>query len=446
MSGTEYPAGLITLHASDSASDMLPAASTPNLPGHLADNVLHFARVLRDAGLPVGTDRVQLSLQALAAGALQSRRDFKAALAACLIDRAEHRALFDQAFELFWRDPDLLGRMMAMLLPKVSARDGGAPPAPQRENRRLADALFPPGSAPPPAMAAPPPDEVEIHAPFSASEREVLRHRDFETLTAAEWQQAKRLVARMGAFMPPLPTRRHAPDARPGRVDWRATLAAMARHGGDLPTIRWQRPREQPAPLVVLADISGSMSNYSRMLLHFAHALAQSDLRITSFVFGTRLTPITRSLRQRDPDIAIAHVTRQVKDWSGGTRISDSLHEFNRHWARRALGGGRATVLLVTDGLERGDTTQLAFETERLAKSCRRLVWLNPLLRYAGFEAKAGGIRAMRPHVDLFLPAHNLASLEALATVLCEAGPRRGRRQPTTARAVPPVPPAQTSV
>jgi uncharacterized protein len=410
---------------------MLPATQNDaNLPGNLADNVLHFARVLRDAGLPVGTDRIQLSLQALAAGALQSRRDFKAALAACFIDRAEHRALFDQAFELFWRDPDLLGRMMAMLLPKVQARDGGTAPLPMQENRRLADALFPPGSVPPPPPASQqPPDQVDIHAPFSASEREVLRHRDFESLTAAEWREAKRLVTRIATFTPPLPTRRFARDPRPGRIDWRASLAAMARHGGDAGALRWRRPREQPAPLVVLADISGSMTSYSRMLLHFTHALAQSDLRVASFVFGTRLTPITRSLRQRDPDIAIADVARQVQDWSGGTRISESLHAFNRHWARRVLGGGRATVLLVTDGLERGDTTQLAFETERLAKSCRRLVWLNPLLRYAAFEPKAGGIRAMRPHVDLFLPAHNLASLEQLAAVLAQAGTRR---QPTS--------------
>lgn len=403
---------------------MTPPHADSAAPGHLADNVLHFARVLRDAGLPVGTDRIQLSLQALAAGALESRRDFKAALAACFIDRAEHRALFDQAFELFWRDPDLLGRMLAMLLPKVATREG--PAAPTRENRRLADALFPKSSAPPPPAAAePPPSEVEIHAPFSASEREVLRHRDFETLTAAEWREARRLVARIAAFLPPLPTRRFARDARPGRVDWRASLAAMARTGGDVAEIRWRRPRTQPAPLVVLADISGSMTSYSRMLLHFAHALAQSDLRVASFVFGTRLTPVTRALRQRDPDLAIAEVARRVQDWSGGTRISESLHAFNRHWARRVLGGGRATVLLVTDGLERGDTDQLAFETERLAKSCRRLVWLNPLLRYAAFEPKAGGIRAMRPHVDLFLPAHNLASLEQLATLLAQAGPRR---------------------
>ncbi|HEV8691200.1 MAG TPA: VWA domain-containing protein [Ideonella sp.] len=408
---------------------MFGATLAPNQPGHLADNVLHFARVLRNAGLPVGTDRIQLALQALAAGALGSRRDFKAALAACFIDRAEHRALFDQAFELFWRDPDLLGRMMAMLLPKVGARAGGQAPRP--ENRRLTDALAPPAAnaPPPPPAAEPPPDSVELEATFTASEREVLRQRDFESMTPEEWRQAQRLVARIAPFMQALRTRRHARATRPGRVDWRASLAAMARRGGQMAELRWRQPREQTAPLVVLADISGSMSSYSRMLLHFTHALAQSDLRVASFVFGTRLTPITRALRQRDPDLAIADVARRVQDWSGGTRISECLHEFNRHWARRVLGGGRATVLLVTDGLEHGDTATLAFETERLAKSCRRLVWLNPLLRFAGFEPRAGGVRAMLPLVDLFLPAHNLASLEQLARVLAQSPPRRAPAQ-----------------
>ena len=181
--------------------------------------------------------------------------------------------------------------------------------------------------------------------------------------------------------------------------------------------LRHRQPRRRPAPLVVLADISGSMSQYSRMLLHFTHALAQADLRVHSFVFGTRLTPITRALRQRDPDIAVGSVSRLVPDWSGGTRLSASLHAFNRHWARRVL-SSRSTVLLITDGLEHGDTAALGFETERLAKSCRQLVWLNPLLRYDAFEPRAAGIRAMRPHVHRFLPVHNLASLHDLATLL----------------------------
>ncbi len=391
---------------------MLLAPHIDSLPGHLADNVLHFARVLRGAGLPVGTDRVQLALQALRHAGLESRRDFHTTLAACFIDRAEHRELFNQAFHIFWKDPDLEGRMRALLLPKVKTHEKAADAPP--ENRRLAGALFP--HMPELPTPQPPREKLDVQATLTFSEREVLRGKDFDTMTAEEWAQAKRLLQRMHPFFEQLRTRRRAPAVH-GRPDWRASLAAMARQGGELWDLRRTAPRERPAPLVVLADISGSMSNYSRMLLHFVHALAHADLRVHSFVFGTRLTPITRALRQRDPDIAVAAVARSVVDWSGGTRLSASLHAFNQHWARRVL-GQRATVLLISDGLEHGDVGALGFETERLAKSCRQLVWLNPLLRYEGFEAKAAGIRAMLPHVHRFLPAHNLASLEQLAQVL----------------------------
>jgi uncharacterized protein len=393
---------------------MLRAPHVDSLPGHLADNVLHFARVLRQAGLPVGTDRVQLALQALQHAGLESRRDFHATLSACLLDRAEHRLLFDQAFVLFWKDPDLEGRMRAMLLPSVKTHEKAADAPP--ENRRLAGALFP--NMPPPKPERDPREQIDVQASYSFSDDEQLRQKDFDTLDADEWRRAKQALAKMRPFFEPLPTRRQRNAAR-GTVDWRASLASMGRQGGELWQLRHRAPRRQPPPLVVLADISGSMSNYSRMLLHFSHALSHADLRVHSFVFGTRLTPITRSLRHRDPDLAVATVARQVLDWSGGTRLAASLHEFNRHWAKRVL-NGRTTVLLITDGLEHGDAQALGFETQRLAKSCRQLVWLNPLLRYDAFEAKAAGMRAMLPHVHRFLPVHNLASLDQLAQWLAQ--------------------------
>jgi uncharacterized protein with von Willebrand factor type A (vWA) domain len=382
---------------------------------HLAENVMHFARVLREAGMPVGTDRVLLALDALQVAGLESRGDFKAALAACLIDRAEHRALFEQAFHIFWRDPDLLGRVMAMLLPRADAK-AGLPPPP--ENRRLADALFP--HAPPPPESARPPEQqqIEIDAQLSWSDKEVLRQKDFETMTREEWAQARQLVAQLQPFFATRRTRRHG-AATQGRIAWRATLRAAGRSELLLP--RRERPRERVAPLVVLADISGSMTRYSRMLLHLAHGLAnpaerRRAPRVESFVFGTRLTRITRLLRQRDPDLAVASVAGRVADWSGGTRISECLHQFNRDWARRVLSSD-ATVLLISDGLEQGEAgaAALAFEARRLRLSCRRLVWLNPLLRFEGFEPRAAGIRALLPEVSLHLPAHNLASLEELA-------------------------------
>ena len=385
---------------------------------HLPENVMHFARVLRAAGMPVGTDRIQLALQALPLGGLERKDDFRATLAACFIARAEQRELFQQAFELFWRDPDVAGRMMAMLLPKAQAQQGLMTPSSQQENRRLAQALFPESSRKGRDDDAP--EKIDIDATLTFSEREILRGTDFETMSAEEWAEAKRALRELRLAFEPLPTRRTQRARHLGRTDWRATLGAMARHGGELWDMRWRRARERNAPLVVLADISGSMSRYSRMLLHFAHTLARADARVESFVFGTRLSRTTRALRQRDPDAAVAQVVRDVKDWSGGTRITACLHEFNRRWARRVL-SGRATVLLITDGLEHGDTGALAFEMERLHKSCRRLLWLNPLLRYSGFEPKAAGIRTMLPHVDQFLPAHNLQSLEQLAEVLAHA-------------------------
>ena len=231
----------------------------------------------------------------------------------------------------------------------------------------------------------------------------------------------------MAPLLKPITTRRSVRAPQPGRLDGRATLQAMARSGGELWQLRWRKPREQPAPLVVLADISGSMSRYSRMLLHFTHALGRADARVESFVFGTRLTRTTRALRLKDPDVALAQVVRDVQDWSGGTRITACLHEFNQHWARRVL-SGRATVLLISDGLEHGTPDdprceQLRFEMERLHKSCRKLVWLNPLLRFDAFEPRAAGIQAMLPHVDQFLPTHNLQSLQQLAAVLAGRPP-----------------------
>ena len=397
-------------------------------PAHLAANVMHFARVLRHAGLPVGTDRVQVALQALQVAGLHSRAEFHAVLCACLLDRHEHQELFDQAFTLFWRDPDLAGRMRALLLPKVNTRT----PPPVKENRRLADAMFPShrGSS----AKNPPQDQLELEASLTASASERLYRADFETMTSQEFRAALRLLARLQLAFPPVATRRRAASARPGRLDLRATLRDAGRRGDDGWGLRFTAPRAVVPPLVVLADISGSMSRYSRMLLHFAHLLGlrpgRTMPRVETFVFGTRLTRITPWLRQRDPDVAVARVTAGVQDWSGGTRITDCLREFNQRWARRVL-GSRATVLLVSDGLEHGPTADLAFEMDRLHKSCRRLLWLNPLLRFTRFEPRAAGIRTMLPHVDGFLPVHNLDSLDQLVQVLAGGAVRPGARQPS---------------
>ena len=386
--------------------------------GQLAANVLHFARVLRKAGLPVGTDRPLLALRALALAGLSSRTDLYAVLRACLIDRIEHRALFDQAFQVFWRDPELLEEVMRLLLPSVAGASSG-----RGLSERLREALGP-GAARLPQRARAVRERAAADASLSASDRERLRKVDFDAMTTAEVAAAQRLIAALEPALARLATRRDARSARAVRLDLRQLLRDSARHGGDIVSMPRREPTTRVEPLTVIVDISGSMARYSRMFLHFMHALANGSrheaLRVNAFVFGTRLTNVTRQLRARDPDEAVAQVIAAVEDWSGGTRIGACLAAFNRGWARR-VPLAASTVLLLTDGLEHADTEQLSREIARLARSCRRLLWLNPLLRYAAFEPRARGIRAMLPHVDRLLPVHDLTSLEELARALTAA-------------------------
>ena len=396
------------------------SASEPNdLPGRLAENVMHFARVLRNAGLPIGTDRVLLAFDGLRTAGFATRADLHAILAACFLSRGEQRALFDQAFHVFWRDPDLLGRIMQMLIPQMKQR-ASAPTLP--ENRRLAAALLGPSTAP-----RSPENRIEIDAALSWSDREQLRKADFDTMSADEWAAAQRMLDRLPALNALRQTRRTMPAASGRQLDLRAMLRTAARQGGETFVPTWRQRRMRPEPLVVLVDISGSMSRYSRMFLHFMHTLVSgrtaASLRVHLFVFGTRLTHIARQLAARDPDDALAAVVDAVDDWSGGTRIAKALHEFNLRWTRRVLSNA-PTVLLITDGLEHGDTDLLGREADRLSKSCRRLVWLNPLLRYSGFKPKAAGVVALLPNVNAFLPVHNLESLDQLMTALAH---QRGR-------------------
>jgi uncharacterized protein with von Willebrand factor type A (vWA) domain len=391
--------------------------------GYLADNVLHFVRVLRGAGLPVGPAKVIDALAAVEAVGVAHRDDFREALAAVLCSRRDHLELFEQAFELFWRDPKLLERMAAALLPKAKGKagpdDGPALPA------RLAEAMTPPRDAP----QVEDDDETELDAAFTFSPREVLQTHDFATMTAGELAQVKRLIAKLRLPLPEVPMRRTRADDRGPRVDLRATLRrSMGAAGAAAPLAFRARTRRTP-PLVVLCDISGSMERYTRMMLHFLHAITNDRHRVHVLLFGTRLTNVTRHLKHRDVDVALAKVAAAVADWAGGTRIGASLAEFNRRWSRRLL-AQNAVVLLISDGLDAEAGAGLDREMERLAKSCRRLVWLNPLLRYADFEARPAGIRAMLPWVDDFLPVHNLVSLEALARALSRTGANDRRPDP----------------
>ena len=374
----------------------------------LAENVVHFARALRKAGVPVGPDRVMDGLQALELAGVENRDDFYWALASVFLSRREQFELFDQAFRLFWRERYLLDR--ALQGTPIAAPANSSP---DKTSNRIAEALGLTKKLP--LRAETQDDEPDVL--LSTSELERLQRRDFETMTAEELEQAKRLIAGLRLPIPQIPTRRLRPDAHGRRVDLRATLRASLRGNADIIALRRRSYRRRHPPLVVLCDISGSMSRYSRMFLHFLHAITSDRDRVHSFVFGTRLTNITRQLRHRDVDIALGAISGTVADWSGGTRIGATLKEFNQRWSRRVL-GQNAVVMLISDGLDRDAGQDLTEQIERLHKSSHQLIWLNPLLRFEDFEPKAAGVRLMLPHVDAFLPAHNIDSLTDLARSL----------------------------
>jgi uncharacterized protein with von Willebrand factor type A (vWA) domain len=379
--------------------------------GKLADNIVYFARTLRKAGLRVGPASVKDAIEAVLAAGIGSRDDFYWTLHSVLITRHEDHAVFDEAFRLFWKSRELVEKLLAMFSPV--APDKRERQKPRAAESRVAQALFE-GHEGRGREEMP---EVEVDARFTVSGNEILRGKDFAQMSAAEIGEARREIEALRLPFDLVATRRHRPDPRGRRIDPRAMLRASARTGGDLILPKFRSPRLVHPPLVVLADISGSMSQYTRIFLHFLHALSEKRRRVHTFVFGTRLTNLTRQLRHRDPDAALCDCSAAVKDWSGGTRIGDTLGEFNRRWSRRVLGQG-AIVLLITDGLERDEVDGLAEEMERLRKSCRRLIWLNPLLRFDGFEARARGVRAMLPHVDEFRPVHNLDALADLCASL----------------------------
>ena len=394
--------------------DPLPAGERKQ-PGRLAENILYFARALRASGFPVGPGAVLDALEAVTAAGVGTREDFYWTLHAVFVKRHEHSVLFDQAFRIFFRRRGYVDQLLAMMLPQAPA----VPQAPQAGATRVHEALF---SGLDDKLKKE--REIELDARLTVSDREVLQKKDFAQMTSAEIAAAKDAMKRLVMPLAEVRTRRLAPHRRGHLIDIRRTLRASLKGGGDFIDLRFIGPKTKPPPIVALLDISGSMSQYSRIFLHFLHELTDARKRVSTFLFGTRLSNVTRALRERDPDAALAACSSSVPDWSGGTRIASSLHAFNKLWARRVLTQG-AIVLLITDGLERDADDTLNFEIDRLHRSARRLIWLNPLLRFEGFEARARGIRTMLPHVDEFRPVHNLESMAALVGAL-QGGGRAG--------------------
>jgi uncharacterized protein with von Willebrand factor type A (vWA) domain len=386
--------------------------------GRLVANIMHFARVLRASGLGIGPGAVIDAIRAVQAVGITNRENFYWTLHAVFVNRYRDRELFDQAFHVFWRNPRLLERMMSLVLPTFHYPDAGSI---ETLSRRLAEALHGPSEQ----RRGDDPDDanVEVDASLTWSSRELLRGKDFEQMSADELARARTALAAMRLPLEQVPTRRYRRHPHGERIDMRASLRSALRSGPGMIPLERRRRRQRPPPLVIICDISGSMSRYSRMLLHFAHTVTGDRERVFSFVFGTRLTNITRYLREKDVDVALERISDAVADWSGGTRIGSCLKDFNHHWSRRVLGQG-AMALLISDGLDRDAGKGLGAQVERLHKSCRRLIWLNPLLRYDDFEPRSLGMQAILPHVDEFRSAHNLSSLEELAEALSHPGPR----------------------
>ena len=381
--------------------------------GLLGENIMHFARVLRRAGLPVGPGQVLDALRAVIQIGVSDRNDFYWALHAVFVTRIAQREIFDQAFHIFWRNPDILDRMMQLTLPDMSnSSDIGVEP--EDVLRRVAEAL---ASDPDVQSGAKEEKEVEFNAALTWSSNESLSKKDFEKMSTEEIQLAIAAVHRMRLPINYIATRRFKASSSGTRIDPRRTMRAALRSGTDfIPLMKCKRRMRRP-PLVVICDISGSMERYSRILLHFMHTVTNDRDRVHTFLFGTCLTNVTHYLRYKDVDQALEKVGEAASDWSGGTRIGQSLRDFNKFWSRRVLTQG-AVVVLISDGLDRDEGDGLTYEMERLHKSCRRLIWLNPLLRYDDFKPKSIGIRAMLPHVDDFKTIHNLNSFSDLISIL----------------------------
>ena len=383
---------------------------TPALNGKLADNVLLFARLLRAAGLQLGTGKIIHAIEAVNLVGVESQRNLHTALLSQFVTRHEQTPLFDQAFSLFWRNPRLMEKLMGAMLPTVRTEKDQ-----EQILRRLGEALYKSGEL----QTDPQEEEVELQANLSFSDREILQSKDFEQMSEVELQIARNMLQKLKLPVPDVRSRRFQASKQKARIDMRKTLQQSLRNSATIP-LQFKRNRVRPPAIVVLCDISGSMAQYSRMFLHFMHAISNHRDRVHSFVFGTRLTNISRYLRNKDVDIALEATSRAVVDWSGGTRIGLCLEQFNRLWSRRVLSQG-AVVILLTDGLDRGEGDELQKQMDRLSKSCRQFIWLNPLLRYDKFEPKAQGILSMLPYVDVFRSAHSVQSLAELPDLLSQS-------------------------
>ncbi|MGB5048260.1 MAG: VWA domain-containing protein [Caldilineaceae bacterium] len=383
--------------------------------GHLLPNIVHFGRLLRGLNIPVTPAQMLDFVAALEVVDLRRREDVQESARAIFVSRREHLALFDEAFALFWRARPT-SQIPPIDLGKLLKRQPGA----EEQYRLIARSA---AESQPRAED----DEPFVDKLFTASEQEALRHKDFARMSNYELAQVKEFMQAL-PWQPPLRrTHRRRPDRGGNQLDLRRTFRHNLRYGGESLRLAHRQRTIQRRRLVVLCDISGSMDRYARVLLQFLYGLSRSLDQVEAFVFSTRLTRITRQLQRRSIDEALDQAAQAVHDWAGGTRIGEAIHAFNFEWGRRVLGQG-AVVMVISDGWDRGEPAQLDAEMARLHRSCHRLIWLNPLLGSPTYQPLTRGIQAALPHVDDFLPVHNLVSLEQLAQILAGEKQKPGRR------------------
>ena len=383
----------------------------------LSDNVLYFARVLRSAGIPIGSGRILEAIEAINKIGLADKSIFYWALHSVFVHKNEHREIFDQTFKIFWKNPRLLEKMMQLALPRLNT---GTPETSDSDiNRRVQEAFNTDNISEDNYVDASTEDELEFDAVMTYSESELLQGMDFEQMSSDEINKAKKVIAQMNLSIPQVKSRRFKSSSLRRKIDLRQSLKGANKFCGEYIPLRYKSRKDKNPPIIAICDVSGSMSRYSRMLLHFMHVLTTLRNDVHTFLFGTRLTNVTRFLRFKDVDEALAATSSAVEDWSGGTRIGDCLKEFNFNWSRRVLGPG-AIVLFITDGLDRGGGIGLSKQIKMIQKSSKRLIWLNPLLRYEEFAPKPTGVKAILPHVDEFRPIHSLESMDQLVNALSE--------------------------
>ena len=383
----------------------------------LSDNVLYFARVLRSAGIPIGSGRILEAIEAINKIGLADKSIFYWALHSVFVYKNEHREIFDQTFKIFWKNPRLLEKMMQLALPRLNT--GTTETSDSDINRRVQEAFNTDNISEDNYVDASTEDELEFDAVMTYSESELLQGMDFEQMSSDEINKAKKVIAQMNLSIPQVKSRRFKSSSLRRKIDLRQSLKGANKFCGEYIPLRYKSRKDKHPPIIAICDDSGSMSRYSRMLLHFMHVLTTLRNDVHTFLFGTRLTNVTRFLRFKDVDEALAATSSAVEDWSGGTRIGDCLKEFNFNWSRRVLGPG-AIVLFITDGLDRGGGIGLSKQIKLIQKSSKRLIWLNPLLRYEEFAPKPTGVKAILPHVDEFRPIHSLESMDQLVNALSE--------------------------